>query len=343
MLVTEQTLGFFTEETPTLLSLDKESLNQALIRKQIQLGYQEWLKQGTPPTLDDFLPKLVLGLNEKHPKYATYSLIGRKLILTLVRKIFNPDLETPTNHFLILLTEDFEIVGNFCEDLILGLFKDVDEYPTDIVRDLSTHFSDRFVWREQVPNLLKIKARKTMKASKNKIFVVDEDFNTESFRLPRRRLKTFKDFLNTTKDWYRNFTQISIHRQIRSFYFVGVSKEKKLIPNLKQLIKEEKLTHIQTPLVIDFSQDCLIPKKVFQNRLLLDTKDMFNLSRHIFGEAYARVILGKNIPTSSFFGLNNKHIALHQARVLVDDLLVENWNLTKYENPWHDQALCIEI
>jgi len=343
MLVTEPQLGFFEEKTPTLLCLEREQLNQALIRKQIELGYQEWLQQGTQPILDQFLPKLVLGLNEGHPKYSMYSLIGKKLLLTLVRKIFSPNLETPTNHFLILLTEDFEIVSNFYEDLILGLFKDLSEYPTDIVRDLSTHFSDRFVWKEQVPNLLKIKARKTMKESKNKVFVVDEDFNTDAFRLPRRRLKTFNDFLNTTKDWYRNFTQISIQRQVRSFYFVGISKEKKLIQNLKQLIKEEKLNHIQTPLVIDFSQDCLIPKKVFRNQLLLNTSDMFNLSRQIFGEAYARVVLGKNIPTASFFGLKNKHIALHQARVLVDDVLVENWNLTKYENPWKDEALCIEM
>ncbi len=343
MLVTEQHLGFFEEETPTLVSLEKESFNQVLVRKQIELSYQEWVQQDTPSVLDYFLPKLVLGLSEKHPKYETYGLIGRKLMLTLVRKIFSPNLETPTNHFLVLLTEDFEYVNNFYEDLVLGLFKDNTECSLNLIREMSTEFSELFVWKEQVQNILKIKARKTIKASKHKMFVVDDDFNTESFRLPRKRLKTFKDFLNTTKDWYRNFTQISIQRQIRSFYFVGISKEKNLISNLKKLIKEEKLNQIQTPLVIDFSQDCLKPKKICQNKLILDTQELFNAAKYIFGEAYARVVLGRHIPTTSFFGINNKHLALTQARVFVDDTFVENWNLTKYENPWQDQALCIEI
>lgn len=318
-----------------LLTLEQEDLNMSVLHNQIKTCYKDWCNSGKPRILDSYFPELLLGLNDKTDlTYSKYAMIGRKIILSLVRRAFSQSDDIPINHFLVFVDNGYECSENFCMDLILSMFKNAELVPPPLLHDIGLYHAENVAFFADIENILQMTDNQISKAVQDKLFVMDSCFTAEYLNgHPAKHMKRLLKFICKSKDSQKRSTRLQIQQVHRAFYFVAATWEKNFMETFKEAVVSSQIKETPIPLIVDLTKDCRFERSNVGPHKLLNTSNMTKKVRHIFGEAYSRVILGQDIPASSYVSFKGDLIDFGDVLTAVGGTKVENWNISKNENP----------
>lgn len=319
----------------SLLTLEQEELNMSVLQRQIKACYKDWCLAGKPKTLDTFFPELLLGLdNNEALIYSKYAMIGRKILLSIVRRAFSQSDDIPINHFLVFVDNGYECSENFCMDLVLSMFRNAELVTPNLLHDIGLYHAENVAFFADIENILQMTDNQISKAVQDKLFVMDSCFTAEYLNgHPAKYMKRLLKFICKSKDHQKRATKLQMQQVHRAFYFIGATWEKNFIETFKDAVISSQLKETPIPLLVDLTKDCRFERAKIGPHKLLNTSNMTKKVRHIFGEAYARVVLGQDIPASSYVSFKGDLIDFADVLVSVGGTKVENWNITKNENP----------
>ncbi len=306
-------------------------------RSQLEDGikrcYHVWVNNGKPRVLDSYMSDLVVKLPSNHAKYKEYGFIGRKVMLSAIRRMFTRNDSAKINHFLLIKNNGLERIDHLFTTLVKGIIDTPATFDINTIQEKSKHQVGDIVLYEEFLNTLLWSDNKLSDMLHDRMFVVDTRFNTEdlSYRKPTR-LKDFRNFLFNSKDLKRESKGIGMHYSNRSFYYVGVTWEKRFIDSYRKMFNDAKVANMAYPLVIDLMSYEFQTKVEYMGKKYIDLQFFYENVQNIVGEAYARVILGEDIPKESFTAMNKTPLKDYEALAYFDGKYVENWNVVEKDN-----------
>ena len=301
--------------------------------EQIKKCYDVWVSNGKPKLLDTFMPSIVLGLNNEHYKFKEYGFIGRKVILSMVRRCFTRNDSVKTNHFLVFKNSGLERIDHFFTTLLQGVFNNNHPFDISYIQNKAKGEVGDLVLYEEFLNTQLWSDNKLSSMLSDRMFVVDPRFNTEelAYRKPNR-LRDFRNFLFNSKDLKRDTKGISMSYTNRSFYFVGITWEKNFLSDYQRMFRDAKVANMAYPLIIDLMSHNMRDKVEFCGKRYINLQSLYNNIQNIVGEAYSRVIRGEDIPMESFFSVKGIRLKDYEALAYCEGHYVENWNVVQKDN-----------
>jgi len=306
-------------------------------RNQLEEGivdcHRKWVANGKPRILDSFMPSLVLGLKSNHSRCHEYGFIGRKVILSTIRRVFTRNDSCKINHFLLFKNHGLERIDHFFSTIISGIIKPQEAFDISYIQGTAKRDIGDLVLYDDFLNTLVWSENKLVHTLNDRMFFVDARFNTEelAYRKPTR-LKDFRNFIFKSKDLKRDTKGISMHYTNRSFYYAGITWEKNFMASYRKMFDDAKSPNMAYPLMIDLMSHCNQAKVEYQSRKYISLDLLYRRVQDIIGEAYARVILGEDIPASSHTSLNGDALKDYEALAYFDGHYVENWNVVQKDN-----------
>jgi hypothetical protein len=301
--------------------------------EQIVSCYNIWKANGQPKLLDSFMPQMVLGLKPNHSKFKEYGFIGRKMLLSMVRRYFTRNDSVKINHFLLFKNNGLERIDHFFTTLLYGMLNSNQSFNINHIQGVAKGTIGDLVLYEDFLNTQLWSENKQASMLADRMLVVDCRFNTEdlAYRKPTR-LKDFRNFLFNSKDLKRDTKSISMHYTNRSFYFAGVTWERNFLDSYRKMFNDAKVANMAYPLIIDLMLYNEQEKLEYQGRKYINLQSLYQNVPNIIGEAYARAVLGEDIPKLAFTSLNGQELKDYEALAYFDGHYVENWNVVQKDN-----------